>query len=157
MSCPRLLPLLPSLTSVFTPTHHLLFPHHSPAFLGDLWVFPVRPPSPFISDPHTDSSHLLSYFPSCPQKLSRQKEERTGSVTASHAGRGLDIIYLYLHRLLLGGEGGRRGWRVRDGAVGLGSEMFSHIDTSYSRVSCVTEKMEEGLWTVSRSMYCFTL
>lgn len=48
--------------------------------------------------------------PPCLQKPSHQKEERTGSDAALRGRKGLDIIYLYLHHLLLGGErGGSRG------------------------------------------------
>lgn len=84
------------------------------------------PPSPIISQRHQGSTptplpSLLFHAASpplsptnAPEAVS-SKEERTGPTAASHWPKGLDIIYLYLHCLLLGGEGGSRVWRVGKG------------------------------------------
>lgn len=88
---------------------------------------PLRPPSPIISQRHrstqflnadssTSSPALCFPLPVMSFRSRRvEKEERTDRslrLVAEGAGHHL---FLYLHCLLLGGEGGRRGWRVGTG------------------------------------------
>lgn len=145
LSCPLLLlPLLPSLTSFSHPTSLLLS-----MLWDDLWVSRLFPPC-LLSPPLMRACSTLTPLTPLPLHVSspvschvfRSCLVEGGENRINHCiswPKGLDIIYLYLHCLLLGGEGGSRGWRVRTGLTGLGSEMSlseaSYIDTSYSRVS----------------------
>lgn len=118
---------------------------------------PLRPPSPIISQRHrstqflnadssTSSPALCFPLPVMSFRSRRvEKEERTGSIAASRGRRGwTSSIFVFT----LPPPGRRRReerMKSRDGAVGLGSEMSfcceaSHIDTSYSRVSCCKSK-----------------
>lgn len=118
VSCPLLLPLLPSFTSVFTlHTQQLLFSHHvrcSSTIFGSFPSVLHLPSSPGDTDPHrfnTDSSisrfTLPLLFPIMSSEAVTSKEERTGSITASHGRRGwTSSICIYIASSWAEKEGG---------------------------------------------------
>ena len=120
-----------------------------------LGLSPFRPPSPIIpQDPHGFQHRLVYLLPSSsccfffffPPPLpvsplvSRQKEERTGSIAASRGRRGCwtSSICIYIASSWAEKEGGEDEELGRGGGRSRFRNVFceaSHIDTSYSRVS----------------------
>lgn len=129
---------------ISSPSVH--FPHSAscPLLLSPSPLL-FRPLTPLVhSPPSSCKQHQFNQFTQFQSSAARllpvparleagwSKEERTGSIHALHCRRGLDIIYFYLHLLLLRY---RKRMKSRDGANRNVSREPSHIETSYSRVS----------------------
>lgn len=111
MSCPLLLPLLPSFTSFPHPTSPLSSSMPWDDHLSSLSISPRVPVKPMLTGPSL-IHHLLSHFmilllfPIRSSGTVSSKEERTGSITASHGRRGwTSFICIYTASSLVEKEG----------------------------------------------------